>query len=206
MVDVDDMFSEDVRNDDQRFNRVENAVLDIKRDFASLKPKIDNLLSVETELQDLVTRLDELLYDEQPAAAPTAITPAPMVEKKAKWAAPAKSTKSASGRASVNSIRFGQHKDKIRAVLDLTANSNYSIDLDNNEKFLIVELPNTQWNAAASKNLKLPLIKSYSTQPLENGSGTRLIVSLSKGTTLLKHQKLKASAKSNDRIYFDLAL
>ena len=200
------MFSEEIRNDDKRFDRVENAVLGIKRDFATLKPKIDNLLSVETELQDLVSRLDELLYEEQPVAAPTAITPAPMAEKKKTWSAPEKTAKSASGKANVNSIRFGQHKDKIRVVLDLTASSKYSIDLDNNEKFLIVELPNTQWNAASSKNLKLPLIKSYSTQALENGSGTRLILSLSKSSNVLKHQKLKASAKSNDRIYFDLAI
>ncbi len=72
-VNVDKMFSDRIKDEDRRFERVENAVKDLRREFDAVKPSILKLVAVEEDMQDLVAQLETLLQQEPlPAAVPTA--------------------------------------------------------------------------------------------------------------------------------------
>lgn len=86
--------------------------------------------------------------------------------------------------ASVMDIRIGEHPGKTRIVLDVRGKTGFTADLDNQEKILVVELPEAGWSAAAQKTLpSSPLIASYRIEPLDNG-GTLLIVQLKKSAAV----------------------
>ncbi len=79
----------------------------------------------------------------------------------------------------VNNIRFGEHSEKTRIVLDVSGKINYKTDLDNNEGLLIINLPNVKWDNDKEKIIKdSPLIYSYDVQKTDKGS--RLIFDLKK--------------------------
>lgn len=68
-VNVDDLFAERIKDEDKRFNRLENAVLDMRREFEAVKPSIIRLVAVEQDMQDLVAQLETLLRNEPPSPA-----------------------------------------------------------------------------------------------------------------------------------------
>ena len=77
-VNVDDLFAERIKDGDKRFNRLENAVLDIRREFEAVKPSIIRLVAVEQDMQDLVAQLETLLKNEPPSSATTQVEMQPM--------------------------------------------------------------------------------------------------------------------------------
>lgn len=48
----------------------------------------------------------------------------------------------------VKEIRIGDHLDRTRVVLDLTAEAPYRARLENNGRRLIIDMPQLQWDAA----------------------------------------------------------
>jgi len=230
-VNVDDLFAQNITNTDQRFDRLENAVLDLRREFESFKPAIVRLVAVEADIQDLIEQLDILLQNEPApapsAAAPMPLAPGPKIEVQdepdieatpppqpepeptvAPKPAPAPSPQpkvDSSGAATVSSLRVGQHSGKLRLVMDVNKKTAYTIDLDNQERILIIELPEAQWSAAAQKNFGgSPLLSSYSTESINDGQGTRVIMTLKKATTLMKSEALPPGSNPYYRIYADL--
>ena len=219
-VNVDNLFAQNIDNTDQRFNRLENAVQDLRREFESFKPAIVRLVAVESDIQDLIEQLDVLLKTEPAPApvaqAPTRLAPTPQVkvEDKRKMepqaAAPAPAPTPSpkvdtSGPARVSSLRVGEHSGKVRLVMDVNKKTDFNVDLDNQENILIIELPDAQWSTSAQKNFgKSPLLNSYSTESINNGAGTRVIMTLKKPTTLMKSQALPPGSNPYYRIYADL--
>ena len=200
-------------------------VLELKRDFESLKPSILRLVAVEADLQDLIGQLDALLQSEsntpapQPVGAPQPLTqnaapatttaaintqpspPAPQPEP-----APSPKPSASSASVAVTSFRTGEHSDKVRLVMDVNAKTSFSLDLDNQERLLIIELPNASWNTAKEQSFaRSPLLQSYNVETLDNG-GSRVIMTLKKDTSILKQQALPPGENPNHRIYFDLKL
>lgn len=203
-VNVDNMFAEELRDDDARFDRLENAVLELRRDFETLKPTIMRLTEVEGDLQDLIAQIEILLAEEATAvpAEPIETVPHP-VAAPAPLAPPAPPV--APTGAVVEDLRLGMHADKVRLVFDLTQSGAYSFDLDNNEKLLVLELPETGWGAAMQQAYpKNPLIESYRVEAM--GQGTRVVISLKKPTSILKKALLPPGAKQNYRVFVDLSL
>jgi N-acetylmuramoyl-L-alanine amidase len=102
-------------------------------------------------------------------------------------------------------LRLGEHADKTRIVIDVTGSVTYRHDLDNSEKFLVIELDNAGWSGVTNQVLSSPLVQSWSTQALENGKGTRIILVLSRATDVIYEDLLPPeSGSSNYRLVIDL--
>lgn len=138
--------------------------------------------------------------DNQKALAPQAqVKPAaPPVNK-----APAPAAIASSG-PSVVSVRMGSYPDKTRLVLDLSAASKYSYDVDNNERLLIIDLPGAAWTAEMQKSFAgNPLVKGYSAQSA-NG-GTTVAVELARPAKVTNTAQLAPNATySAHRIFLDI--
>lgn len=67
-VNLETLFAEDIKDPVDRVKRVENAVVELRRDFDSVLPAIVRLSAVEQDMQELLTQLDSLLRSEPPAA------------------------------------------------------------------------------------------------------------------------------------------
>ncbi len=237
-INADTLFTENIKNTGDRFNRVENAVVDLRKEFDTYKPSIVRLAAVESDIQNLIKEL-EVLLQETPASqppqmlvepsehqlqvtqlAPQQITPpepqkivqVPQhIEKEKppeKKSPPKKASPPPShdGVVALN-LRVGEHADKSRIVFDTNHRTNFSIDLDNDEKLIIIELPKARWIDGSSKTFKgSKLLESYSIEPLNNGTGTMIVLSLKKTTKILREKRLSPdSENAYHRIYFDLS-
>ena len=60
-VSVDTLFAEDIKDPVERIKRVENAVVEMRRDFDQTLPAIKRLVAVEKDMQTLMVQLESLL-------------------------------------------------------------------------------------------------------------------------------------------------
>lgn len=67
-LNVDTLFSEDIQDPMARIKRLENVVLDIRRDLNTALPSIMRLVAVEQDMQNLIGQLETLVDD--PSSAP----------------------------------------------------------------------------------------------------------------------------------------
>lgn len=231
-INADTLFTENIKDTSDRFNRVENAVVDLRKEFDVYKPSIVRLAAVESDIQNLIKEL-EVLLQETPANQPpqmlvepsgpqlqvTQLTPQQImppepqdiaqvpyhIEKKIppKTASPPQTH---DGVVAMN-LRVGEHADKSRIVFDTNQKTNFSIDLDNDEKLIIIELPKARWIDGSSKTFNdSKLLESYSIEPINNGTGTMIVLSLKKTTKILREKRLSPdSDNAYHRIYFDLS-
>lgn len=58
-VNVDQLFSENIRDTDRRFDRLENVVTDFRREYESVKPEIIRLVAIEKDMQKLIELLNQ---------------------------------------------------------------------------------------------------------------------------------------------------
>ena len=116
-----------------------------------------------------------------------------------------KSTQTGKILPEVVNVRFGTYPDKTRIVLDLSAPSGgYNVDLDNQEKLLVLEVKNASWDAKKSFNFETnPLLASFSAQNTEDG-GSRLLMELKSPVKILKKFALRAAGEKKDRIVLDI--
>jgi hypothetical protein len=111
-----------------------------------------------------------------------------------------------SGGASVTSLRVGEHADKVRLVIDVSADTPYKVDIDNNEKILIIELPDAGWSTAREATYgKTPILQSYRVDSGKDGKGSMLIMPLKQASTIVYQSKLNALSGTGKRIVVDLA-
>jgi hypothetical protein len=129
---------------------------------------------------------------EEPAAA---IPPAPAAVASS---APAPS---AAGQTAVTAMRVGKHPDKTRIVLDVNGKTDFTAELDNAEKVLLVELPGASWSAPAEQVFDDPVISSCRTEKAD--AGTRLICALKKETALVYKGAIEGET-GGSRIVIDL--
>jgi hypothetical protein len=187
-INADLLFAENITDPALRFQRLETVVADMRREMdaiiaASLPPApAEPVLAPTATLSD-VDQMDAGAPGVPPASTPDiSATQAAMPEIKA--------------------IRTGEHPGNVnRIVLDLTAASSYTADLDNEEHLLVLEIPGANW-AATSKGTfkKMPLLTSWSTEPLDNNQGTRLVIQLASSVEIAS----KSVMKNPDRIVLDL--
>ncbi len=249
-INADILFSENIKNTGDRFNRVENAVVDLRKEFEVYKPSIVRLAAVESDIQNLIKEL-EVLLQETPSQQPKPLDligetkddgdlqvsqlkpqpPPPLPEtkdiSKALEKSPPKATPPPKKQERqdkpqpppkpppklpqydgviAKNLRAGEHADKLRIVIDTNKRTNFSMDLDNDEKLIIIELADARWIGDKSKEFNnSKLLESYSIEPINNGKGSMVILSLRKSTTIMREKRLTPD-KSNPyhRIYFDL--
>lgn len=314
-VNVDSLFSADIKDPIERIKRLENAVVELRKDYDATLPSIKRLVGIEKDMQTLMGQLETLTNGTAPASGPAmesvpvaavesvpvptttasnSVTPAspapapatshdndpvslvPAVPASQSSTIPkAESTESskptevaanAPAKPSVTTpqpdavkaqappqppstappkpptnappqeipkpsaasttvattplqqpktaeaggivgsgIRLGEDGGKTRLVIDLSGSVTHRTDLDNDEKILMIEIPNAGWTAPVSKALSSSVVQSYTTQPLENGKGTRLIVTLKKPANILLDKELPPEATNkNYRLVIDL--
>ncbi len=71
-VNYEKLFAEEISDPDARIQRVENAVIELRRDFESVLPSILRLVAVEKDIRDLTSQLEILLQNEPPSNYPAA--------------------------------------------------------------------------------------------------------------------------------------
>ncbi len=243
-INADTLFSENIKNSDDRFNRAENAIVDLRKEFDTYKPAIIRLAAVESDIQNLIKELEVLLQetpanqhqnkpinlinsepqlqvaqlDPQPKPPPEQEEIARILEQhipppkaapppQRKTSPPKKSMPKYDGIIAKN-LRAGEHADKIRIVIDTNKRTDFNIDLDNEEKLIIIEMPNARWISNNDHIFKASkLLESYSVEPINNGNGSMIVLSLKKGTTILREKRLSPdSSNPYQRIYFDLKI
>ncbi len=244
-INADTLFSEKIKNTDERFDRVENAVVDMRKEFESLKPSIVRLAAVESDMQNLIKELEVLLQETpnptpQPLPIQTSNNDEPRLDigqldlkteppkdnqehkvdtstqpkatppppKQAKAASPPKTHYKEHKGTVAQNLRAGEHADKVRLVIDTNKKVPFTIDLDNDEKLIIIELPDAQWVSTMKQSFPgTKLIESYNVEAINDGKGSMIIITLKKATKILAEKRLDPDAQNNaHRIYFDLAL
>ncbi len=226
------LFSSRVDNTDSRMGRLENAVQELRNDFDAISPAIVRLVSIEQDIQNLIAQLEvltngtapapivdpidsELLTDTntqpiQPIEAPIPPTPQnPLALAENLTVTPQTAPTPAPAPVATNSgiavtgIRIGNYKDKVRIVLDATAKASFTADLDNNEKILVVELPQTGWRTDMQKTFaQNAVLSSYKTEQRADG-GTRLIIQLKSRSSIL-YQITLPNPNGTSRLVLDL--
>ncbi len=115
------------------------------------------------------------------------------------------STKPDSHKLTVRNMRVGEKNGGVtRIVLDTNSPARHNYDLDNNEKILVIEVPDAGWAAQKSASLtQSPLVASYKAE--SDKTGSRLVLQLKKEATVLSTARLAAGKGSGDRVYLDIA-
>ncbi len=198
-----------------RLIRMEKEVAGLRQDFDRLLPPLTNLITADAALDNTVQNITAQRVAEQavipatpaPAQKPEYIAMAPARELNTIAPAAGPSVPSpapSSSGTAVQNIRLGDHPGKTRLVMDLSGASSFSPQIDNNEKILLIELPNAAWNADTQKNLSSGLISGFRAQPGPQG-GTIVAFELKKPVRIIASEALPPSDGSGNRIYLDLA-
>lgn len=67
-VNIDTLFSEDIRDPIERSKRVETAVVELRRDLDAAMPAIKRLVAIEKDIKFLTSQLQTLLTNETPSS------------------------------------------------------------------------------------------------------------------------------------------
>ncbi len=208
------MFANSLRTDNERLDRLERSVQSLRNDFDTVQPSIRRLMAIESDIQELIGELRDLSAEPSRMtnniAPNTVVVQSPMAAPKAKKPISKKSSyqrKSAppvqGGMATIFDVRSGEHPGKSRLVLDSNANAAYTIDIDNNENVMVVDLPNTLWTAPTSKDFaKSSIISSYTVE--KSDAGNLLIIQLKKNAKVGYKAVLPSNSGAGKRIVIDV--
>lgn len=205
------MFGSSLRSDEERIDRLERAVQDMRNEFESVKPSIKRLTALEGDIQRLVHELKQI-NDEEDYTPATSSYKAPQKKAASRTYTPAKSTAKSSyqkksppasnGKASVYDVRVGEHPGRTRIVMDVSAKTKFSVDIDNSENIMIIELPNAGWSTSNSKNFaKSNFISSYK---VESSNGGHILILQLKRNAKVTYKGDLAGKGSSRRLVIDL--
>lgn len=178
----------------ERIERLETALAKVNDTLDKMQPQMMKLAGIEDSLEALLAKTE-------PAAGP-------VPDEDIRKATPPAKTLPVSfptGRNTVLQMRIGEHSDKTRLVLDVNRHFQFSYDLDNDSRILLINLPDTAWAAQVSQTLSdSPLIQSYTAQ--DNGNdGTNLAIQLKQPVQVLWSDTLMPMGDQTHRIVMDLA-
>tara|TARA_R110001592_G_scaffold20926_9_gene84618 strand:+ start:4259 stop:5227 length:969 start_codon:yes stop_codon:yes gene_type:complete len=244
-INVDTLFAQKLRDSDERFDRVENAIVDFRKEFEVYKPAIVRLAAVESDIQDLIKEL-EVVLQETPAQQPpidlsgrpeptldvkqlnphpspppemkdvpslrppdAKVASKPLVPPPKSAAKPHSETvKHAAmkfdGSVALN-FRIGEQSDKVRVAFDTNQKTPFNIDIDNDEKLIVIELPKARWEG--KKSMTFPDSKLFESMTVEdiNDQGSMIVLTLKKQAQILQEKRLDPDkTTAYHRVYFDL--
>ncbi len=204
------LFGRTLKGNEARLDRLERAVQDMRNDFDRVEPAILRLMEIEGDIQDLVSELEQLNQSAAPTA-PMRTTVAPVRAPKTAAKAMASSSKgfvkksapANTGKPVVYDLRVGEHHDKTRIVMDVNAKTGFIVDIDNNERIMVVDLPDAGWNSRMSQSFgKSPFISSYKVEP--SGNGHIVIFQLKKNARVGYKADLKGFEGTSRRLVIDV--
>jgi len=209
------LFGSSLRSDDERLSRLERAVQELRNDFDTVSPSIKRLMAIEADIQDLIGELRKLSTEpsrsfgsNNTGKPPEIIRTKQAPVKKATSSKKTYQTKSAppvqNGMATVYDLRTGQHPGKTRLVMDTNTKTNFSVDIDNSENIMVIDMPNTNWTASMSGTVaKSSVIQSYNVE--KNGDGVLFIAQLKRNARIAYKDDLPSNSGSGRRIVIDVA-
>ena len=107
--------------------------------------------------------------------------------------------------ATVNSVRIGEHPEKIRITLDLSAPTSYRVLEQNDQARILVELPAATWVATRTwQAAQLNIVSGFTVEEMKEG-GTRLIINAVKGITVREEALLEPNGSKGHRLYIDIS-
>ncbi len=179
-----------------RVVRLENQMNDLQKDFKKLMPNISDSSAEAIKAAPVPPMKPELKFQAVTIAVATPVVkPAP--ERIMPAAGNATST--------VTGVRIGQHPDRTRIVLDVTAPGQFSSDIDNDERRLTVQLPQGAWTGALQETLANdPVIGGYSAKQAAGG-GITLAIELKKPAKVTLSTSMPPNEVYGHRIVFDVA-
>ncbi len=211
-----DMYFADKTSNDERFKRLERAVLAMHRDMKAIAPAMQKLVELQHEkpqqMQQPVSlspHSQTLSYHQNADGVSQNLTgrdiaiPSPEHESTLQ-PGPRDMSPIPPGTVLVSGLRVGEHADKIRLVFDVTGKTAYTVDLDNEEKLLIVEFPSARWNGPDHEAFprKNYLLSSY--RAGTGSSGNMVVVQLKKSSKILSQTMIPALSGDGKRIVIDL--
>lgn len=205
-------LSEPTRTADERLEALEDSVASLRSEFNALLPAIREL--IEAGKASRISVASGAPEPPTPKTAPAPVVHAPPKPTEAPAAvspAPAKApsviaqTPAATETLHVTGVRIGIHPDRTRIVLDLSGPAKFQTDLDNTEKLLLVDLPETLWKAPENQTTGgKSLVSSYSSQGAHEGKGATAVFQLTGPVKILSASPLRPEGKSGHRIVIDL--
>lgn len=106
--------------------------------------------------------------------------------------------------AAIRNIRFGEHADKTRIVLDTSREVSFNYDIDNNERILMINIPGAKWDGALQSRVeKSPLVASYAAMAGPDG-GTRIAIQLKRKAQVKWAHIIPPSSGQFHRLVIDL--
>ncbi len=110
--------------------------------------------------------------------------------------------------STLKDIRIGKHPDKIRIVFETNTQSEYSLDLNNDDKLMTISFLNTVRDdglEAESIVVSNPLLSSYEIKQQDNA--VQVVIRLKRASRVQREEVISAkTAQNNNRIVIDLAL
>ena len=212
-------LSNNSESTEERVARLERVIVAMNRDMQAMAPVLQKPDApppapppATITMQPILEAPENLLNGDMqaPPATPPIVTPPPPAAQDETIVAVEEVTTTttttpapaASGAPAGTGMRVGEHADKMRLVVDVSADTPYSIDLDNAEHIMIVELPQAGWNGPGAMNLDIGLVKSYKVEQANGGS--MIIVQLTGATSVISQSKLPAVSGTGRRIVIDL--
>ncbi len=119
------LFAEPVKNNKERFARLEDAVQTLRDDLDVYAP------AMEERVEVLEEGMREVAARQQKIAEKTAV----LVKEANKPV------------GDIKAVRIGDHMDKTRIVLDVTAQTEATSSLAKDGRQLVIDLPRLNWNA-----------------------------------------------------------
>ena len=193
-VNLDTYFSQTL-DTDERLSRLEDAVLQIvKREKNYHKNFTDSrIVSIESSLE----KHDMETPHTSAQKSPLDLTPIDAGPRHIN-----------TPQTTVTGIRVGKHSSYVRIVFDVTGNTPYTVDLDNGENILVVELNGTKWQPPVMSESfgKMALLRSYKVDKMGNGNGHIFVMQLKRPTSIIQQKMYPALSGGGKRIVIDLKL
>ncbi len=106
--------------------------------------------------------------------------------------------------AMATSVRIGEHPEKTRIVMDLSAVTGYRVTAGEDGMVVLIDMPGVTWDAPPGEELPYnAVLQSFGTESLADG-GTRLVLRARERMDVAEHKILPASGASGPRLYLDL--
>lgn len=207
-------------NTPERLEKLEKSVEDMRHDMSMMIPALTRLAEAQADTQALLAQQSQPQAGGGDASSlefpVQAATPGAPVEISTSLSSENVSERDnvadmriaslpqAASSGTVRQLRFGEHPDKTRIVLDTSDNVAFRYDLDNKEHILVIELPGMGWGTVAQTSVQNSmLVQSYQASSDGQG-GTRLAIQLKEDAQVMWAQPIPSVGGKDPRIVIDI--
>ena len=187
------LFADNISDENQRFDRLENAVQNVANTVDDMEPTVERLKRVEQDLESLTEQLEILLSDK--ALTPRVRGPNASMNNKTS-PAPANLPNV------IRDIRVADHGGKTRIVIETNSEVNYSAVVNGNMFTIKYDgaLTSIDLNSLSAKSKFINTVSGT-----QENSQAAILFQLVRDSTLVKEGRIPPNKdNSNHRIYLDL--